>query len=82
MDFIPDLGAGLIVIGEHEEAYALILAAIDAQQRAGAFLHMPALLRMKGLILASRSAEEYREAEKVCSCRSTGQNVSRRAFLN
>ena len=64
MDFIPDLGAGLIVIGEHEEAYALILAALDAQQRAGAFLHMPALLRMKGLILASRSAEEYREAEE------------------
>jgi tetratricopeptide (TPR) repeat protein len=64
MDFIPDLGAGLIVIGEHEEAYALILAALDAQQRAGAFLHMPALLRMKGLILASRSAEEYSEAEK------------------
>jgi predicted ATPase/DNA-binding winged helix-turn-helix (wHTH) protein/tetratricopeptide (TPR) repeat protein len=64
MDFICDLGAALIVIGEHGEAYALNLAALDAQQRAGAFLHMPALLRMKGLILASRSAEENREAEK------------------
>ena len=31
--------------------------------RAGKFLHMPALFRMKGLILASRSAEDYVEAE-------------------
>jgi hypothetical protein len=37
--------------------------AIGQQQRAGKFLHMPALFRMKGLILASRSAEDYSEAE-------------------
>ena len=37
--------------------------AIKQQQRAGKFLHMPALFRMKGLILASRSAEDYFEAE-------------------
>ena len=34
------------------------------QQRAGKFLHMPALFRMKGIILASRSAEDYFEAEE------------------
>ena len=38
--------------------------AIKQQQRAGKFLHMPALFRMKGLILASRSAEDYFDAEQ------------------
>jgi predicted ATPase/DNA-binding winged helix-turn-helix (wHTH) protein len=64
MDFLCDLSAGLMSIGEHAEALALIESTLDAQQRAGAFLHMPALLRMKGLILASRSAADHAEAEK------------------
>ena len=34
------------------------------QQRGGKFLYMPALFRMKGLILASRSAEDYFAAEQ------------------
>jgi tetratricopeptide (TPR) repeat protein len=38
--------------------------AIDAQQRGGKLLSMPALLRMKGLVLASRSANDYFEAEE------------------
>jgi len=42
MDFLCDLSAGLMSIGEHTEALALIESALDAQQRAGAFLHMPA----------------------------------------
>jgi hypothetical protein len=37
--------------------------AIDAQCRGGKFLYMPALFRMKGLILASRSVEDHLEAE-------------------
>jgi tetratricopeptide (TPR) repeat protein len=49
---------------EHEEALALIVNAIDAQQRGGKFVYMPALLRMKGLVLASRSANDYFEAEQ------------------
>ena len=36
---------------------------LTSQQRGGKFLYMPALFRMKGLILASRSAEDYPEAE-------------------
>ena len=63
MDFVCDLGAGLIAIGEHEEALTLTMNAIEAQHRGGKFLYMPALFRMKGLILASRSAEDYSEAE-------------------
>ena len=63
MDFVCDLGAGLIAIGEHQEALTLTMSAIEAQQHGGKFLYMPALLRMKGLILASRSAEDYFEAE-------------------
>jgi predicted ATPase/DNA-binding winged helix-turn-helix (wHTH) protein len=64
MDFVCDLGAGLLAMSEHEEALALTISAIEAQGRAGKFLHMPALLRMRGLILASRSAKDYVEAEE------------------
>lgn len=63
MEFVCDLGAGLIAMGEHHEALTLTVNAIDAQQRGGKLLYMPALFRMKGLILASRSAEDYPEAE-------------------
>jgi hypothetical protein len=51
-------------LGQHEEALALAVNAIAAQERGGKLLNMPALLRVKGLILASRSAEDYPEAEK------------------
>ncbi len=64
MEFICDLGAGLVAIGEHQEALTLTVDAIDVQQRGGKFLYMSALFRMKGIILASRSAEDYPEAEK------------------
>jgi predicted ATPase/DNA-binding winged helix-turn-helix (wHTH) protein len=64
MDFVCDLGAGLIAMGEHQEALTMILNAIEVQHRGGKFLYMPALFRMKGLILASRSAEDYFEAEE------------------
>jgi tetratricopeptide (TPR) repeat protein len=63
MDFLCDLGAGLIAMGGHTEALTLTTNAIDVQQRGGKFLYMPALFRMKGLILASRSEEDYFEAE-------------------
>jgi len=64
MDFVCDLSAGLIAMSEHAEALTLTVNAIEAQERAGKFLHTPALLRMKGLILASRSARDYVEAEE------------------
>jgi predicted ATPase/DNA-binding winged helix-turn-helix (wHTH) protein len=63
MDFVCDLGASLMAMGEHQEALTMILNAIDVQRRGGKFLYMPALFRMKGLILASRSAEDHFEAE-------------------
>jgi predicted ATPase len=63
-DFVCDLAAALTKVGEHEQALSLVLNAIDVQQRVGKFLHMPALFRMKGLILASRSVEDYFEAEE------------------
>ncbi|MGY3423426.1 tetratricopeptide (TPR) repeat protein [Bradyrhizobium sp. F1.13.4] len=63
MDFTCDLAAALADLGEHEQALTLIVNAIEQQQRAGKLLHMPALLRMKGLILACRSAEDCLEAE-------------------
>jgi predicted ATPase/DNA-binding winged helix-turn-helix (wHTH) protein len=63
MDFVCDLGAGLMAVGEHQEALILIVNALDVQQRGGKHLYMPALFRMKGLILASRSAEDHPEAE-------------------
>ena len=64
MDFVCDLGAGLVAMGEHEEALTLTVNAIDVQQRGGKLLYMPALLRMRGLVLASRSAEDHVEAEE------------------
>src|SRR5229473_1522255 len=64
MDFVCDLSAGLIAVGEHQEALTLTTNAIDVQQRGGKFLYMPALFRMKGLILASRSAEDHLEAKE------------------
>jgi predicted ATPase/DNA-binding winged helix-turn-helix (wHTH) protein len=64
MDFVCDLSAGLVATGEHQGALTMILNAIDAQQRGGKLLYMPALLRMKGLILASRSVEDCSEAEE------------------
>ncbi|UPJ84771.1 winged helix-turn-helix domain-containing protein (plasmid) [Bradyrhizobium sp. 183] len=64
MDFTCDLAAALVDLGEHDEALTLTVNAIAQQQRAGKFLHMPALFRMKGLILASRSAEDHVEAEE------------------
>ena len=63
MDFLCDLGAGLIALGEHQEALTLIMKAIDAQHRGGKLMYMPALFRMKGIILASRSDGDYMEAE-------------------
>ena len=64
MDFLCDLGAGLVAIGEHKEALTLTTNAIDVQQRGGKLLYMPALFRMKGLILASQPAENHLEAEQ------------------
>ena len=64
MDFLCDLGAGLIAMGEHQEALTLTVNAIDVQHRGGKLLYMPALFRMKGLVLASRSAEDHLEAEE------------------
>ena len=64
MEFLCDLGTGLIAVGEHQEALTLTVDAIDVQQRGGKFLYMPPLLRMKGLILASRSADDYPAAEQ------------------
>jgi len=64
MDFVCDLGAGLIAMGEHQEALTLTVNAIDEQQRGGKFLYMPGLFRMKGIIMASRSAKDYLEAEE------------------
>jgi predicted ATPase len=64
MEFLCDLAAGLIAMGEHQEALMLTVNAIDVQQRGGKLLYMPALFRMKGLILASRSAEDHFEAEE------------------
>jgi hypothetical protein len=58
------LAAALVDLGEHEQALTLIVNAIEQQQRAGKFLHMPALFGMKGLILASRSVEDQLEAEE------------------
>jgi predicted ATPase/DNA-binding winged helix-turn-helix (wHTH) protein len=63
-EFICDLGAGLIAMGEHQEALTLTVNAIDVQQCGGKLVYMPALFRMKGLILASRSAKDYLEAEE------------------
>jgi predicted ATPase/DNA-binding winged helix-turn-helix (wHTH) protein len=63
MDFVCDLAAGLIAMGEHREALTLTVNAIDEQHRGGKLLYMPALFRMKGLVLASRSAEDHLEAE-------------------
>ena len=63
MELICDLAAGLVAADQHEDALRLILNSIDAQRHAKRLLHMPALFRMKGLILASRSAEDDAEAE-------------------
>jgi predicted ATPase/DNA-binding winged helix-turn-helix (wHTH) protein len=63
MDFVSDLGAGLAASGHHEEALTLVADALDVQTRGGKFLFAPALMRVKGLILASRSREDYPEAE-------------------
>jgi len=64
MDFVCDLGVGLAALDQHEEALTLVANALDAQKRGGKFLYVPALFRVKGLILASRSADDYPEAEK------------------
>jgi predicted ATPase/DNA-binding winged helix-turn-helix (wHTH) protein len=64
MDFVCDLGAGLVAMGEHQEALTLTVNAIDVQGRGGKLFSMPALFRMKGLILASRSAKDHFEAEE------------------
>jgi predicted ATPase/DNA-binding winged helix-turn-helix (wHTH) protein len=63
MDFVSDLGAGLAASGQYEEALTLVGNALDVQERGGKLLNAPALMRVKGLILASRSAEDYPEAE-------------------
>jgi predicted ATPase/DNA-binding winged helix-turn-helix (wHTH) protein len=63
MDFVSDLGVGLAAFGQHEEALTLVGDALDVQQRGGKFLFVPALLRVKGLILASRSHEDHPHAE-------------------
>jgi predicted ATPase/DNA-binding winged helix-turn-helix (wHTH) protein/tetratricopeptide (TPR) repeat protein len=64
MDLVCDLGAGLVALGEYQEALTLTVNAIEVQQRGGKLFSMPALLRTKGLILASRSAGDRAEAEE------------------
>src|SRR5712671_397199 len=64
MDFICELAAGLVNTGDHGAALAMVVDALDVQEQAGKFLHMPNLLRVKGLVLASRSIEDYAEAEQ------------------
>jgi tetratricopeptide (TPR) repeat protein len=64
IDFICELSAGLMVTGGQEEALALITNALDVQQQAGELLHIPNLLRMKGIVLAARSIEDHAEAEQ------------------
>jgi predicted ATPase/DNA-binding winged helix-turn-helix (wHTH) protein len=64
MDFVCDLAAGLAAVGQHQEALALTMNAIDEQHRGGKLLYMPALFNVKGLILAARSAEDHPEAER------------------
>ena len=64
VDFFCELSAGLMMAGGHQEALALVVDQLDVQQRAGKLLHMPALLRMKGLALASRSIEDLVGAEQ------------------
>jgi predicted ATPase len=64
VDFFCELSAGLMTTGGHEEALALIANQLDVQRQAGKFLHMPNLLRMKGLALAARSIEDHAEAEQ------------------
>jgi len=39
--FVCDLAAGLIAMGEHQEALTLTVNAIDVQHRGGKFLYMP-----------------------------------------
>jgi hypothetical protein len=63
MDFLCDLAAGLVTIGEQEEALELTSNAIEVQQRGGKLVYMPALLRVKGSILASRSEADHVDAE-------------------
>jgi predicted ATPase len=63
MDFVSDLGAGLAASGHHDRALTLVADALDTQKRGGKFLFAPALMRVKGVILASRSHEDYPEAE-------------------
>jgi tetratricopeptide (TPR) repeat protein len=63
IDFLCDLAAGLVSIGEQEEALERTLKAIEMQQRGGKLVYMPALFRIKGSILASRSEVDHVEAE-------------------
>jgi DNA-binding winged helix-turn-helix (wHTH) protein len=64
MEIVSDLGAGLAASGLHEEALTLVVNALAAQERGEQLLNVPALMRVKGLILASRSVEDYPEAER------------------
>jgi predicted ATPase/DNA-binding winged helix-turn-helix (wHTH) protein len=64
LEFVSDLGVGLAASGRHEEALRLVGNALDAQERGGKFVNVPTLMRVKGLILASRSAKDYLEAER------------------
>jgi tetratricopeptide (TPR) repeat protein len=65
MEFVPDLAAGLAACGQHEDALTLVGKALAAQERGGKLLNLPSLMRVKGLILASRSAEDYPVAEET-----------------
>jgi tetratricopeptide (TPR) repeat protein len=64
MGFVTDLAEGLAACGQHEEALTLVVNALDVQQQGGKLLNVPDLMNAKGLILASRSAEDYPEAER------------------
>jgi tetratricopeptide (TPR) repeat protein len=64
MEFVSDLGAGLAASGQHEEALTLVANALAAQERGGKLVNVPSLMRVKGLILVSRSAKDYPEAER------------------
>jgi predicted ATPase/DNA-binding winged helix-turn-helix (wHTH) protein len=63
MDFAADLAAGIAISGRREEALRLVVNALAAQQQGGKLLNVPALMRVKGVVLASRSAEDYFQAE-------------------
>jgi predicted ATPase len=59
------LAEGLVELGEHDEAIAVLEMALAQSEKSGGTYLLPEFMRLKAQVLSSRLRPDYRSAEKL-----------------